>query len=198
MRICAFSLECEVHKSYSLFLPWGEISSVPLCSVDEQHKQSNGKQKNFPQEVKTVNSLQVITGKNRAAPTKVRAAWSIPTKSQHWLSKPITFDHQDYSRSTQNAGRTALILKPIIDGLQFTQVLMDGGSDLNLLYPDTIRRMGIDPTKIRHISTSFKGLTPGQYANCTGYLLLEVVFGSSDNFRREKLIFHITPFKSSH
>ena len=73
-----------------------------------------------------------------------------------------------------------------------------GGSDLNLLYPDTIRRMGIDPTKIRHSSTSFKGVTPGPYANCKGSLLLEVVFGSSDNFRREKLIFHIAPFKSSH
>ena len=54
-----------------------------------------------------------------------------------------------------------MILDPIIDGLQFTQVLMDGGSDINLLYQDTIRRMGIDPTKIRHSSTSFKGVTPG-------------------------------------
>ena len=91
-----------------------------------------------------------------------------------------------------------MVLDPIIDGLQFTQVLMDGGSDINLLYQDTIRRMGIDPTKIRRSSTSFKGVTPGLYANCTGSVLLEVVFGSSDNLRREKLIFHIAPFKSSH
>ena len=114
------------------------------------------------------------------------------------MSKPITFDHLDYSRSIRNAGWTALILDPIIDGLQFTQVLMDGGSDLNLLYPDTIRKLGIDPTKIRHSRTSFKGVTLGPYAKCTGSLLLEVVFGSSDNFRREKLIFHVAPFKSSH
>ena len=38
----------------------------------------------------------------------------------------------------------------------------------------------------------------GPYANCTGSLLLEVVFGSPDNFRCEKLIFHVAPFKSSH
>ena len=68
----------------------------------------------------------------------------------------------------------------------------------HLLYQDTVRRMGIDPTKIRRSSTSFKGVTPGLYANCTGSVLLEVVFGSSDNLRREKLIFHIAPFKSSH
>ena len=54
-----------------------------------------------------------------------------------------------------------MVLDPIIDGLQFTQVLMDGGSDINLLYQDTIRRMGIDPTKIHRSSTSFKGVTPG-------------------------------------
>ena len=58
--------------------------------------------------------------------------------------------------------------------------------------------MGIDPTKIRHSNTSFKGVMPGQYAHCTGSLPLEVVFGSSDNFRREKLVFHIAPFKSSY
>ncbi|KAM3240946.1 hypothetical protein ACQJBY_054156 [Aegilops geniculata] len=114
------------------------------------------------------------------------------------MLKLITFDHLDYSRSIRNAGWTALILDPIIDGLQFTQVLMDGGSDLNLLYPDTIRKLGIDPTKIDHSRTSFKGVTPGPYAKCTGSLLLEVVFGSPDNFRRKKLIFHVAPFNSSH
>ena len=75
---------------------------------------------------------------------------------------------------------------------------MDGGSDLNLLYPDTIRKLGIDLTKIRHSRTSFKGVAPGPYAKCTGSLLLEVVFGSPDNFRRAKLIFHVAPFKSSY
>ncbi|XP_044318555.1 uncharacterized protein [Triticum aestivum] len=114
------------------------------------------------------------------------------------MSKLITFHHLDYSRSIRNAGWTALILDPIIDGLQFTQVLMDGGSDLNLLYPDTIRKLGIDPTKLRHSRTSFKGVTPGPYAKSTGSLLLEVMFGSPDNFRREKLIVHVAPFKSSH
>ena len=75
---------------------------------------------------------------------------------------------------------------------------MDGGSNLNLIYQDTIREMGLDPTKIRHSNTTFKGVTPGPEAHCTGSIPLEVVFGSSDNLRHEKLIFHIAPFKSSH
>ena len=100
-------------------------------------------------------------GKNRMAPIEIRAIRPIPEESRHWLLKPITFDHQDYSRSIRNAGWTALILDSIIDGLQFTQVLMDGGSDLNLLYQDTIRKMGIDPTKSRHSNTSFQAVMPG-------------------------------------
>ena len=140
----------------------------------------------------------MIIRKNSAALSKKSFARSKPADHRDWISKPITFDHLDYSRSIRNTGWTALTLDPIIDELQFTQVLMDGGSDLNLLYPDTIRKLGIDLTKIRYSRTSFKGVTPGPYAKCKGSLLLEVVFGSPDNFRRKKLIFHVAPFKSSH
>lgn len=150
---------------------------------DEPHQQSTRSQKTFPHEVKTVNSLHVIIRKYNMALTKTSAERSTPAEHRDWMSKPITFDHRDYSISIRNAGWTALILDPIIDGLRFTQVLMDGASDLNLLYPDTIRRMGIDPTTIRPSRASFKGVAPGPYARCTGSLLLEVMFGSPDNFR---------------
>ena len=90
----------------------------------------------------------------------------------------------------------ALVLDPIINGYHFTRVLMDGGSDLNLIYQDTVRKMGIDPTQISHSNTTFKGVIPDQEAHCTGSLLLDVVLGSPDNFRSETLTFHITPFRS--
>ena len=75
-----------------------------------------------------------------------------------------------------------MVLDPIINWYHFTRVLMDGGSDLNLIYQDTIRKMGIDPTNISHSNTTFKGVIPSLKARCTGSLLLEVVFGSPDNF----------------
>ena len=71
---------------------------------------------------------------------------------------------------------------------------MDGGSSLNLLYQDTVRKMGIDPSRIKPTKTTFKGVIPGVEANCTGSVTLEVVFGSPDNFRSEELIFDIVPF----
>ena len=47
-------------------------------------------------------------------------------------------------------------LDPIIDGFHLTRVLMDGGSSLNLLYQDTVRKMGIDPSRIKPTKTTFK------------------------------------------
>ena len=75
---------------------------------------------------------------------------------------------------------------------------MDGGSGLNLIYQDTVRKMGIVPTKISHRTTTFKGVIPGLEARCMGSLLLEVAFGSSDNFRSERLTFYIAPFRGGY
>ena len=91
-----------------------------------------------------------------------------------------------------------MVLDPIIDGYLFTRVLMDGGSSLNLIYQDTARKMGTDPTRISQSNTTFKGVIPGPEAHCTGSLILEVVFGSPDNFRSEKLSFGIAPFQSGY
>ena len=87
-----------------------------------------------------------------------------------------------------------MVLDPIINGYHLTRVLMDDGSGINLIYQDIVRKIGMDPTKINHCTTTFKGVIPGLEARCTGSLLLEVVFGSSDNFRSEKLTFYIAPF----
>ena len=91
-----------------------------------------------------------------------------------------------------------MVLDPIIDGYHLTRVLMDGGSSLNLIYQDTVCKMGIDPSRISQSSTTFKVVIPGIEARCTGSLVLEVVFGSPDNFRSEKLTFDIAPFRSGY
>ena len=75
-----------------------------------------------------------------------------------------------------------MVLDPIIDGYHLTRVLMDGGSSLNLIYQDTVRKMGIDPSKIKPSGTTFKGVIPGVEARCMGSITLEVVFGSPHNF----------------
>ena len=91
-----------------------------------------------------------------------------------------------------------MVLDPIIDGFHLTRVLMDGGSSLNLLYQDTVRKMGIDPSRIKPTKTTFKGVILGVEARRTGSITLEVVFGSPDNCRSGELIFDIVPFRSGY
>ena len=75
---------------------------------------------------------------------------------------------------------------------------MDGGSSLNLLYQDTVRKMGIDHSVIKPTKATFRGIIPGVEASCTGSIALEVVFGSPENYRTEELIFEIVPFRSDY
>ena len=91
-----------------------------------------------------------------------------------------------------------MVLDPIIDGFHLTRVLMDGGSSLNLLYQDTVHKIGINPSQIKPTKTTFKGVIPGVEARCTGPITLEVVIGSPNNFRSEELIFDIAPFRSGY
>ena len=91
-----------------------------------------------------------------------------------------------------------MVLDPIIDGYHLTRVLMDGGSSLNLIYQDTVCKMGINPSRISPSNTTFNRVIPGFEARCWGSLILEVTFGSPDNFRSEELLFDIAPFSSGY
>ena len=78
---------------------------------------------------------------------------------------PITFDRRDHPTSICHGSSVALVLDPIIDGFHLTRVLMDGGSNLNLLYQDIVRKLGIDPSRIKPTKTTFKGVIPGVEAH---------------------------------
>ena len=121
----------------------------------------------------------------------------VAPKFNPWSSFLITFDRRDHPTSIRHGGFATLVLDPIIDGFHLTRVLMDGSSP-NLLYQDTVQKMGIDPSRIKPTRMTFKGVIPGVEANCTCSVTLDVVFGSPDNFRSEELIFDIVPFRSGY
>ena len=144
-----------------------------------------GGQKKFPPEVKTVNLIYATHIPKRRCKRALRDVYAIEPiapKFNPWSACPITFDCRDHPTSIRHGGSSALVLDPIIDGYHLTRVLMDGGSSLNLIYQDTVCKMGIDPSRISQSNTTFKGVIPGVEARCTGSLILEVVFGSPDNF----------------
>jgi hypothetical protein len=112
----------------------------------------------------------------------VYALEPVAPKFNPWLVHPFTFDKRDHPTSIRHGGTVALVLDPIVDGFHLTRVLMDSGSSLNLIYADTVRKMGIDPSRIQPSKTTFKGVIPGVKARCSGTVTLEVVFNSPENF----------------
>ena len=51
---------------------------------------------------------------------------------------PITFDQRDHPSHVARPGRYPLVVDPIIHKKCLTEVLMDRGSGLNILYVDTL------------------------------------------------------------
>ena len=80
----------------------------------------------------------------------------------------------------------------------FTRVLMGGGRSLNLMYADTIKKMHIEPARVKPSITTFKGIILGIETLCLGSITLVVVFSMPDNFRSEELLFDIVPFRSGY
>ena len=124
---------------------------------------------------------------------KIRSAQNVMDVSFFCSVCPITSDRRDHPTSIHHGGMATLVVDPIIDGYHLTRILMDGGNNLNLIYSETVRKKGIDPSRIKPSNTTIKGVIPGIEAYCSGTLTLEVVFGSPDNFRSEDLIADIAP-----
>ncbi|XP_020189907.3 uncharacterized protein [Aegilops tauschii subsp. strangulata] len=72
-----------------------------------------------------------------------------------------------------------------------TKVLMDGGSSLNILYAETLQGMGIPMSKLSESNMQFHSVIPGKKAKSLGQIALDVVFGDSKNYRKEKLTFEL-------
>ena len=141
--------------------------------------------KRNPPEVKTVNMVYVThipTGDCKCTLRDAGAIEPAAPKLSQWVDRPITFDRKDHPTSILHEGLAALILDPIIDGFHLMKVLMDSGSSLNLLYQDTVRKMGIDPSRIKPTTTTFKGAVPGVEDHCTGSITLEVVSARQTTF----------------
>nr|XP_020193331.1 uncharacterized protein LOC109779134 [Aegilops tauschii subsp. strangulata] len=72
---------------------------------------------------------------------------------------------------------------------------MDGGSGLNILYAETLRGMGIQMSKL---SESNMRVIPGKKADSLVQITLDVVFGDSKNYCKEKLTFEVVDFHSAY
>ena len=79
-----------------------------------------------------------------------------------WPEDTISFSREDYPDYIPNPGLYPLVVDPIIGNTQFSKMLMDGGSSLNILYAHSLKLMGISLDKLQPSSSSFHGVAPGK------------------------------------
>jgi hypothetical protein len=60
-----------------------------------------------------------------------------------WSEVPTTFDRSNHPDFIPKLGRYPLIVSPIIKDMKINQVLVDGGSSLNILFLNTFDEMGL-------------------------------------------------------
>jgi hypothetical protein len=115
-----------------------------------------------------------------------------------WTKNPITFDQSGHPAHVATPGRQALVVDLVVGGTRLTKVLMDGGSGLNILYAETLQGMGILMSKLSESNMQFHGVIPGKKAKSLGQIALDVIFGDSNNYRKEKLMFEVVDFHSAY
>ncbi|KAI4983754.1 hypothetical protein ZWY2020_025620 [Hordeum vulgare] len=79
-----------------------------------------------------------------------------------WSEKPITWSQVDHPAVMPNPGSYALVLDPTFSshGLtcRFSRVLVDGGSSINILYLDTLLKLGLKEKDLQLTSIVIHGM----------------------------------------
>jgi hypothetical protein len=129
---------------------------------------------------------------------EVLAAEKAPPSFLDWSEDAITFSREDHPNRIPNPGQYPLVVDPVIGNVRFSKVLMDGGSNLNILYAHTLRLLGIGLDQLRPSTTSFHGVAPGKHVQPLGQIDLPVWFGTPSNYRKEMLTFEVVGFRGAY
>jgi hypothetical protein len=91
-----------------------------------------------------------------------------------------------------------MALKAQIGGYDIGRVFMDAGSGINLIYTRTLKAMSISLEWLKPTDCSFHGIVLGSTNHPLGKIKLNVCFGDSGNFHREKLEFGVMDWPSQY
>jgi hypothetical protein len=78
-----------------------------------------------------------------------------------WSEVPITFDRKDHPDKVPQPGSYPLVVAPLFKSRKIHNVLMDGGSGINVLYSSTLDEMGIPRSTLRPSTAPFHVVVPG-------------------------------------
>jgi hypothetical protein len=119
------------------------------------------------------------------------------TEYLRWSDQPVRFNRADHPRKVPRLGHAPMVLKAQIGGYDIGRVFMDAGSGINLIYARTLKAMSISLESLKQ-TCSFQGIVPGSANYPLGKIELNVCFGDSSNYRRDKLEFEVMDWPSQY
>jgi hypothetical protein len=118
--------------------------------------------------------------------------------SSPWSDQPVRFSRADHPRNVPRPGHVPMVLKTQIGGYDVGRVFMDAGSGINLIYARTLKTMCISLESLKPTDCSFHRIVSGGANYPLGRIELDVCFGNSNNYRREKLEFEVMDWPSQY
>ena len=80
----------------------------------------------------------------------------------NWFEQEVSWSHSDHPKVMPTPGRYALVVDPTFVGpainTRFIRVLIDNGSSINIMYRDSMIKMGITENMLQPSRTTFHGI----------------------------------------
>jgi hypothetical protein len=96
---------------------------------------------------------------------EVNAVMLAVPKLMYWSNQAIGRDRVDHPKIMLNPGGYALVMDPTFvrpaNNVRFSKVLIDNGSSINIMYRDTMQKLGIKENMLEPSQTTFHGIVPG-------------------------------------
>ena len=99
----------------------------------------------------------------------------------------FSFSKEDHPASVAWPGHAALVLDAQFGKYAMSKVFMDGGSRINIIFVDTLRKMNRSVENLPKYSNTFHGIVPGKLVGPGGTIQLDVTFGDKSHFRTESI-----------
>jgi hypothetical protein len=131
---------------------------------------------------------------------EVNAVMPAVPKYMYWSDQEISWSRDDHPKIMPNPGGYALVLDPTFLGpdfnVKFSKVLIDNGSSINIMYRDTMQKLGIKESALSPSRTTFHGIVPGLSCSPMGRTWVDVLFGTKENCRIETIQFEVVDLDS--
>ena len=116
----------------------------------------------------------------------------------HESETKITFSRADHPPTIPRPDQAAPVVEAQICDFRMSKVFMDRVSGINIIFADTLRKMGRTLTHLAQSSNTFHGIVPGKAVLPLGAVTRNVTFGTPEHFKREAIDFEVVDWPSQY